>query len=171
MSHRVIHNRRFLGAPQVGDPAPPFALPDASGRMISSDELIGGGPVVLFFYPQDESMGCTVEACGFRDVHSDLAAAGATVVGISPDGVDSHARFREKHDLPYRLLSDPDGEVARRFGVRTFMRRLPGRETFVIDRQGVIRAHLRTLSQPRRHVSLAVEAVRRLSATQAAAGA
>jgi peroxiredoxin Q/BCP len=171
MSHRVIHNRRFLGAPQVGETAPSFTLPDEEGRPVSSDDLFGRGPVVLFFYPQDGSEGCTLEACRFRDVHAELVAAGATVVGISPDATASHAEFRSKHQLPYRLLSDAQGEVARRFGVRTFMRLLPGRETFVVDREGVIRAHLRSLSQPRRHVAMALAAVRRLAPGPVAAEA
>jgi peroxiredoxin Q/BCP len=166
MSHRVIHNRRYLGAPQTGDAMPSFELGDAEGRLVTSDELLQRGPLVLFFYPQDDSAGCTLEACGFRDAYGELRAAGATVVGISPDGAESHARFKDKHQLPYLLLSDREGEVARRFGVRTFLRLLPGRETFVIDGQGIVRAHLRSLSQPRRHVAMALAAVRRLTGGQ-----
>jgi peroxiredoxin Q/BCP len=116
----------------------------------------------LFFYPRDESAGCTIEACAFRDSFDDLAAAGATVVGISSDSVASHARFASRHRLPFLLLADADGQVARAFGVRKFLGLLPGRETFVVDREGIVRGHLRSMSQPQRHVALARRVVARL---------
>jgi peroxiredoxin Q/BCP len=117
---------------------------------------------VVFFYPRDETLGCTVEACAFRDAFDELSAAGVTVVGISADNGDSHRRFRARHALPYALLSDADGSVARRFGVHALWGLLPGRETFVVDESGVIRAHLRSLAQPTRHVALALSVVQKL---------
>jgi peroxiredoxin Q/BCP len=148
---------------KIGELMPAFALPDADGRLVSSGELLGRGPLVVFFYPKDETIGCTREACGFRDVFAELSGAGATVVGISADDGESHRRFRAHHALPYVLLSDVDGQVAERFGVRRMWGLLPGRETFVMDSDGVVRAHLRSLSQPTRHVELALNMVHRLS--------
>jgi peroxiredoxin Q/BCP len=100
-----------------GDSAPDFALPDQSGTTITLDALIAEGPLVLFFYPADFTPVCTREACLFRDGYAELAAAGIEVAGVSPNDVDSHARFEARHALPYRLLADPEKSAARDFGV------------------------------------------------------
>ncbi len=163
MSRESAGRHETARAPHMGDPMPDFSLPDSDGRMVSSVDLLGRGPVVLFFYPRDESPGCTVEACAFRDAFAELVDAGATVVGISADTVVSHARFADRHRLPYMLLSDDRGVVARRFGVRMFMGLWPGRETFVIDQEGIVRGHLRSMSQPQRHVALARRVVARIN--------
>jgi peroxiredoxin Q/BCP len=104
-----------------GAPAPSFALPDQDGRTVRLDEL-RGGPVVLYFYPKDDTPGCTREACDFRDAQARLSAAGARVLGVSPDGPAQHARFASKHGLGFTLLADepaPGGApaVAERYGV------------------------------------------------------
>jgi peroxiredoxin Q/BCP len=162
------HESARAGRPlEVGDVMPDFALPDADGNLVSRGGLLGRGPVVVFFYPRDETIGCTVEACAFRDAFDELSDAGVTVVGISADNGESHRRFRARHALPYPLLTDRDGVVARRFGVRALWGLLPGRETFVVDDSGVIRAHLRSLSQPKRHVELALHVVQQLSSQSA----
>ena len=100
---------------EVGDEAPAFTLTDHAGEPVSLADF-AGRPVVVYFYPRADTPGCTVEACGFRDTWADYEAAGAAVVGISDDPVDDLAAFREKHDLPFVLLSDPDGAVASAYG-------------------------------------------------------
>ena len=121
-----------------GDPAPEFTLVDQDGRITT---LAGfrGSNLVLFFYPKDDSPGCTREACGFRDHYQIFRDAGAEVIGISDDSVESHLRFARKHHLPFRLLADPEGTVRRAYGVHKSFGLLPGRVTFVIDRHGIVR--------------------------------
>jgi thioredoxin-dependent peroxiredoxin len=139
---------------------PRFVLRDSEGREVRSDDLLGRGPLVVFFYPRDESWGCTVEACAFRDQHEDFVAAGAAVVGISPDSADSHKAFAANRRLPYLLLSDPDKRVFQAFGVDDVLGVVTGRETFVMDAGGVVRWRLRSNLMPTRHVRAALEAVR-----------
>jgi len=93
---------------KIGYEAPDFTLQNDQGDEISLTDLLAGGPLVLYFYPADFTPGCTMEACSIRDIHDDLVAVGLTVAGISPQGTASHARFREAHELPFMLLSDPD---------------------------------------------------------------
>jgi peroxiredoxin Q/BCP len=128
-----------------GRKAPPFELPDGSGKTVSLKELLGRGNLVLYFYPKDMTPGCTVEACEFRDIAAGLKAAGAQIVGVSADSPESHRKFIDKHTLNFPLLSDADNRVTRLYGVYK-KKSLYGREfmgiertTFVIDRAGVIR--------------------------------
>jgi peroxiredoxin Q/BCP len=100
---------------KTGDPAPPFALTDAAGERVALQDL-AGSHVVLYFYPKDDTPGCTKEACGFRDAWDDLQKLGVVVLGVSPDSADSHARFAQKYRLPFRLLSDPDKGVLQAYG-------------------------------------------------------
>src|SRR6478752_10856254 len=100
---------------EAGDMAPPFTLADAGGHQVSLKDFAGRN-VVLFFYPADDTPGCTKEACGFRDAWDDLAALGVTVLGVSPDAAVSHRAFAAKHRLPFTLLSDPDRSVMRAYG-------------------------------------------------------
>ncbi len=101
----------------VGDAAPMFEAKDDTGKAWKSSEHVGKGPVVVYFYPADMTGGCTAQACGFRDHSADLKAAGATVVGVSGDTVESHQLFKKAHNLNFTLLADVDGEVAHAFGV------------------------------------------------------
>ena len=129
---------------EAGQPVPDFTLLDADGREVSSASLRGEW-AVLYFYPRDNTPGCTSEACDFRDADDNLRRAGVRVIGISPDGAASHARFAAKQRLPFTLLSDPDGDLSRRFGVwvekNLYGRRSFGvaRATFLIDPEGVVR--------------------------------
>lgn len=129
--------------PKVGDVAPDFALVDHRGETVRLSDF-RGRKVVLYFYPKDDTPGCTREACSFRDDYQRLQEAGAVVLGVSPDPVESHVKFREKYGLPFPLLSDPDHQVAARYGVwkekRMFGRTYWGidRTTFVIDEEGRI---------------------------------
>jgi peroxiredoxin Q/BCP len=119
---------------RVGDLAPEFSLPDQDGTMRSLNELLEGGPVVLFFYPAAMTKGCTKESCHFRDLRAEFAAIGAQRVGISMDSVDKQAAFSTKHGFDYPLLADVDGAVAKQYGVKRKLDLLrTKRSTFVID--------------------------------------
>jgi peroxiredoxin Q/BCP len=137
----------------VGDPAPDFTLLAATGEPVSLSQFKGRSEVVLFFYPKDQSLVCTVEACYFRDSFDALQSAGAEVIGISADPVESHRRFAERNRLPFRLLSDPDGSVRARYGVPRTLGVIPGRVTYLIDSQGIVRHIVSSQFQPGRHVT------------------
>ncbi|HVC53241.1 MAG TPA: thioredoxin-dependent thiol peroxidase [Stellaceae bacterium] len=128
----------------VGDKAPDFTMPtDGSGSVTLSG--LKGKPVVLYFYPKDDTSGCTAEACGFRDALPDYTASGAVVIGVSKDSVASHDKFKSKHSLPFALASDGTGEVCEKYGVwvekSMYGRKYMGidRSTFLIDKDGVVR--------------------------------
>ena len=130
----------FAGTvPKIGQSAPEFSLPDAKGEPHKLADYAGKW-VVLYFYPKDDTPGCTKEACSFRDDLSQLDKLGAQVIGISVDDTDSHAKFAEKYHLPFPLLADKDGKVADSYGALTnlFVIKLAKRYTFLIDPQGNI---------------------------------
>lgn len=147
----------------VGDAAPDFTLANAAGEPVRFSDLWRAGPVVLFFYPKDNTVGCTAEVCAFRDSYEVFTDAGTTVVGISSDSVDSHARFASRHRLPFTLLSDAGGQVRSAFGVPRSLGLLDGRVTYVVDTAGVIRHQFRSQSNIGKHVSTALEVVRGLA--------
>jgi peroxiredoxin Q/BCP len=126
-----------------GQAAPDFELTSDSGERVRLSSL-RGQPVVLYFYPKDDTPGCTKEACEFRDAYDDFRARGAIVLGVSPDGEASHAKFKQKHELPFTLLADPDHEAAEAYGVwverSMYGRKFMGikRSTFVIGVDGRI---------------------------------
>lgn len=124
---------------KVGDQAPDFALPDQKGQLISLSNFIGKSDIVLYFYPKDFTSGCTAEACAFRDSYEIFKEMGAEVIGISSDPEQVHQSFAARHRLPFILLSDRDGSVRKRYGVSPMLGLLPGRVTFVIDKQGLVR--------------------------------
>jgi thioredoxin-dependent peroxiredoxin len=115
---------------QEGVNAVDFALTDAIGNIVHLGDF-KGKKIVLYFYPKDDTPGCTVEACSFRDVYDVILAAGAVVIGISPDGQDSHEKFRNKFNLPFHLLSDPEHKIAEAYGATH-------RSTFIIDEKGIV---------------------------------
>src|SRR5664279_3661458 len=125
--------------PRVGERAPEFTLVGMDGATVKLGELLKRGPIVLYFYPKDETAGCTIEACSFRDSHEEFVKAAAQVVGISRDDQTSHQRFAAKHSLPFQLLSDPTEEVHDAYGVGTTLGVLRDRVTFVIDSHGIVR--------------------------------
>ena len=127
------------GKINVGDPAPDFTLPDQWSRPVRLQDLLGQKTVVLYFYPKDETPACISEARAFRDSYENFTAQGAEVIGVSSDSVRSHRRFATRLGLPFILLSDKDGAVRRLYGVEKTLGILPGRVTYVIDRQGVVR--------------------------------
>jgi thioredoxin-dependent peroxiredoxin len=141
-----------------GDHIPDVPLVNADGATVLLGSLIDR-PVVLFFYPKDNPPGCTAEACSFRDVYQAFVEAGADVIGISSDDTQSHARFRERHHLPFRLMSDPGGTARKAFGVPKTLGILPGRATFVIERDGTILYAFNSQFAPERHVANALAAL------------
>lgn len=149
----------------VGDKVPSFELPDQTGRVVKSSELLGKGPIVLFFYPKDETPVCTREACSFRDAYDELRGAGATVYGISGDSVESHAAFAKNHRLQYGLLADVGDKVRNEiFGVpRGLLGLRPGRATYVIDKDGVVRHKFQAHLEAQAHVDEAIAMVKKLS--------
>ena len=137
----------------VGERAPDFRLPALRGGEVALSDFAGKKNVVLFFYPRDASPGCTVEACTFRDAYEDFITAGAEVIGISSDSVGSHAAFAQKHGLPMQLVSDEGGKVRAAYGVKRTLGIMAGRETFIIDKQGVVRHVFRSQLRVKEHVA------------------
>jgi peroxiredoxin Q/BCP len=147
---------------QTGEKAPDFTLPSQTGEQVRLSDRFREHVVVLYFYPKDETRGCTAEACAFRDSHEVFAEAGAEVIGISSDSVDKHAGFADHHKLPFTLLSDQGGEIRKSYGVPTTLGVLPGRVTYVIDRTGTIRHIFSSMTNIGRHVNDALTVVKDL---------
>jgi peroxiredoxin Q/BCP len=135
-----------------GEKAPSITLKDQNGKMVDTGDLTGKDWLVIYFYPKDETPGCTAEACTFRDHYEDLSDAGATVVGISSDSVRSHKDFAAHHRLPFILLSDTEGKARKAFGVPKSMGLLPGRVTYVIDKEGMVRMIFNSQFKASEHV-------------------
>jgi peroxiredoxin Q/BCP len=159
----MTNENRSRGRVGVGSTAPDFTLPSQTGEMVNLRDLLSRGPVVLYFYPKDETPGCTAEACSFRDSYEVFREAGAEVVGVSSDSVDSHERFATHHRLPFTLLSDAGGELRASYGVRSTLGILPGRVTFVIDRDGTVRHVFSSQMGAQRHVQEALETLSRIT--------
>ena len=151
----------------IGDKAPNFTLPSSTGNAVTLAEVLGSKAVVLFFYPKDDTPGCTVEACTFRDNYQAFVEAGAEVVGVSSDSGASHDRFASKHKLPMTLLTDADGKVRALYGVRPTLGFMPGRATFVIDRSGTIVHTFVSQLRVKTHVEQALAVVKGLERPQA----
>jgi thioredoxin-dependent peroxiredoxin len=151
---------------QVGDKAPDFTLPSQDGEPVRLYDRLGERVVVLYFYPKDNTSGCTAEACGFRDSYEVFTDAGAEVIGVSSDSVGKHASFAGKHKLPFTLVSDQGGRVRKSYGVPAVLGVLPGRVTYVIDRDGTVRNVFSSMTNIGRHISDALETVRQLQAGQ-----
>ena len=153
---------------QVGDKAPDFTLPAQSNGPVRLQYRLGERVVVLYFYPKDDTRGCTAEACAFRDSYEAFTDAGAEVIGVSSDSVGKHAAFAGQHKLPFTLLSDEDSQVRKRYGVPAVLGLLPGRVTYVIDRRGLVRHTFNSMTNINQHVDDALEVVRQLQAEQRA---
>ncbi len=134
----------------VGDAMPAFMLKDQSGKIFNSADYVGKSYLVIYFYPKDESMVCTKEACQFRDSFTDFTKAGAKVIGINAGTVASHKSFADHYNLPFILLSDPDNVVYHKFGVKNKMF-MTGRETFVVDKHGKIVFAYTAMMQGKKH--------------------
>ena len=149
---------------KVGDLAPDFELPSDTGEPVRLSDL-RGRRVVLYFYPKDDTSGCTTQACGFRDAYPEIEEANAVVLGVSPDGVKSHQKFKSKHNLPFTLLVDEDHAVAEAYGVwgekSMYGKKYMGinRSHFVIDEEGRL-VDVQVKVSPKDSVQRAVEAIR-----------
>jgi len=147
----------------VGSKAPDFTLPSQSGEMVSLKDFLGEKVVILYFYPKDDTPGCTKEACAFRDEHEEFGKLDAEVIGVSSDSVESHKRFAEKHNLSFTLLSDEGGRVRRMYGVPNTFGVFPGRVTYVIDESGVVRHVFSSQIGAVKHVEEALKALAAIS--------
>ena len=146
---------------KIGDRAPGFSLPSESGETVDIGNYIGKIPVVLFFYPRDNTAVCTKEACAFRDSYDDFRNIdGAEVFGISSDPVESHKRFSSAYKLPFKLLSDEKGAVRELYGVPKTLGILPGRVTYVIDRNGIVIQIISSQLGYKKHVEEALKALK-----------
>jgi peroxiredoxin Q/BCP len=124
---------------QVGDKIPDFTALKVDGSTFSSASVLGEMPVVIYFYPKDNTSQCTAQACSFRDKYEDFKDLGAEVIGISSDGLASHEKFQKQYKLPFILLSDEDKKIQKLFGVpKALFGMLPGRVTYVADKNGII---------------------------------
>ena len=147
---------------QVGDMAPDFTLPSLTGKPVSLASFIGQKDIVLYFYPKDNTPGCTAEACAFRDSYAVFKDAGAEVIGVSSDSEQSHQRFASVHRLPFILLSDVGGKVRRLYGVPSTFGLLPGRVTYIIDKRGIVRHIFSAAFAPQKHVDEALKVLQTL---------
>jgi peroxiredoxin Q/BCP len=146
----------------VGDQAPDFTLPSQSDESVTLSQFRDKKNVVLYFYPKDESPGCTREACTFRDSYELFTDLGAEVIGVSADTVESHKAFAAHHNLPFKLLSDVDNVVRKLYDVSSTLGFIPGRVTFIIDKKGIVRHVFSSQFQPEKHIEEAREVLKRL---------
>ena len=149
-------------AVKVGDKAPDFTLPSQMGDNVTLSEYFGKRNVVLYFYPKDETRGCTREACEFRDQYDVFTDLGAEVIGVSAQSVESHKSFATHYGLPFILLSDEKNGVRKLYGVPSSMGILPGRVTYIIDKKGVVRHIFNSQLQPEKHIEEALRILKEL---------
>jgi peroxiredoxin Q/BCP len=148
---------------EIGSRIPSFVLPNQEGKDVNIDDFVGKQNLVIYFYPKDDTPGCTAEACSFRDQFVDFKEAGAEVIGISSDSVASHRQFAAKHNLPFTLLSDEDKRVRKLFGVPgDMLGLLPGRVTYIIDKKGVVQHIFKSQLNASKHVSEAIRILKEL---------
>ncbi|MEM9485747.1 MAG: peroxiredoxin [Cyanobacteria bacterium P01_F01_bin.116] len=148
---------------KVGDSAPDFTLQSQTGESITLSSFKGQKSVVLYFYPKDDTPGCTTESCTFRDSFQDFQDLGAEVIGISSDSPDSHQKFANKYSLPFALVSDTDSSVRKAYGVPATLGLLPGRVTYVIDQSGNVRHLFNSQFNPKKHVDEALTVLKGLA--------
>jgi peroxiredoxin Q/BCP len=156
--------RKAMASIGVGASAPDFTKTTQNGDTISLSQFRGEKTVVLYFYPKDETPGCTAEACTFRDNFEDFVEAGAVVIGVSQDSEKSHKSFATHHRLPFLLVSDRDKSLQKAYGVPKTMGLLPGRVTYVIDRDGTVQHVFNSQLNAKKHVREALEVVKQLAA-------
>ncbi|MCH8317476.1 MAG: peroxiredoxin [Bacteroidetes bacterium] len=148
------------------DKAPDFELPDQHGNSVRLYDLTATKNIVLYFYPKDNTPGCTIEAKAFRDNYEVFTDQGAMVIGISSDSEDSHKNFCAKYDLPFTLLSDQGGKVRKLYGVPKTLGLYPGRVTYIIDRQGIIRHIFDSQLNPKQHIDEALKILKTMNKDQ-----
>ncbi len=148
---------------QTGDKCPLFSLPDQNGQQVNISDLIGKTILVIYFYPKDETSGCTREACSFRDSHEDFKDLGCEVIGISSDSVSSHKKFEQNHRLNFTLLADTKKEARKAFGVPpSLFGLISGRVTYIVDLQGTVRGVYNSLTNAEGHIREAMKTVKEI---------
>ena len=148
---------------QVGDKIPHFSAKDSHGNDFDSASVVGKKPAVFYFYPKDNTPGCTAQACSFRDQHEDFKDLGAEVIGISSDSIASHEKFIQKYKLPFILLSDNDKKIRKLFGVKPDLFGLiPGRVTYVADKNGIIQFIFDSMNATN-HIPKALETIKKMA--------
>jgi peroxiredoxin Q/BCP len=148
---------------QIGDNCPSFKLANQFGEFIDSSNLIGTKNLVIYFYPKDDTPGCTKEACSFRDSYEEFKDLGCEVLGISSDSVEDHKKFAEKYRLSFNLLADTSKELRKAIGVPgNLFGLIPGRVTYIIDLKGKIRGVYNSQTNPLGHIEQALELVKKL---------
>ena len=148
---------------KVGDNVPSFTLPDKEGKMVSIEKFLGKKILVIYFYPKNNTAGCTTEACTFRDRYELFAKAGAEVIGISDDSIESHTEFTSSYNLPFILLSDEKNTVRKLFGVSSTLGIIPGRVTYIIDTKGIVRHIFSSQFNPKKHVDEALKIIAQIN--------
>ncbi|TRV47524.1 MAG: peroxiredoxin [Microcystis panniformis Mp_MB_F_20051200_S9] len=149
-----------MAAIKVGDRVPNFSLPSQTGTTVNIGDLIGKKSLVIYFYPKDDTPGCTAESCAFRDSYEVFTDAGAEVIGISADSPQSHQQFAQKYNLPFTLLSDSDNQVRKLFGVPATLFVLPGRVTYIIDKEGIVRHIFDSMLDFKAHVTESLNTIK-----------
>jgi peroxiredoxin Q/BCP len=149
---------------KVGDTAPNFSLPAQNGENVSLGDFRGQKSVVLYFYPKDDTPGCTIESCAFRDQYEVFQAAGAEVIGVSGDSSNSHKNFANKYNLPFTLLSDQGDKVRKQYGATTAFGLIPGRVTYLIDKNGIVQYVFDSMFNFKGHVEEALKTLQQLPA-------
>jgi thioredoxin-dependent peroxiredoxin len=148
---------------KIGSKVPEFILKDQNGKNFDLKSVIGQKNLVIYFYPKDDTPGCTKEACSFRDQYDAFVQANAMVIGISSQSVESHKKFADKYNLPFTLLSDSTNTVRKLFGVQTNENgNIPGRVTFVIDKSGIVQLVFNSNIQPEKHVEEALQILKKM---------
>lgn len=159
----LVPRPHALSVLSVGDTAPEFEGVDQSGRRVTLSDLVRDSAIVLYFYPKDFTPVCTAQACLFRDTEAELAAEGVKVVGVSGDDTASHAKFAEKHQVPYPLLSDPDKQIQKAYEARQLLGLLAKRVTYVIDRNRKIRGVFHHELSAQKHIDAVRSVLRSLA--------
>lgn len=149
--------------PRVGDKAPDFTLEGPDGRTVSLHDYAGAKNVVIYFYPKDFTAGCTAETRAFGESYDAIFDMGAEILGISSDSAESHGSFAQECGARFPLLADVGGKVREAYGAKSSFGILPGRVTFVVDKQGVVRHVFSSQLRPRQHIAEALEALKAIS--------
>ncbi len=146
---------------KIGDKAPSFSLQNQDGKLVTLESLLENTVLVLYFYPKDDTPGCTAEACKFRDDYEVFTDNGAEVVGISSDSKESHIEFSKNYNLPFQLLSDEKGKVRKKYSVPKTMGLIPGRVTYIINSNGRIIHIFSSQFNPQKHIEEAITIIKK----------
>lgn len=150
-------------AVRVGDKCPVFEARDQHGQLVQSSEFIGKKNLIVFFYPKDNTSGCTAEVCSFRDSYEDFLSLDTEVIGISSDSEKSHNNFASKHNLNFHILADKGGKIRKQFGVKgKFFGLIPGRVTYIMDKEGMVKNIFENLFEAELHIKNAKEFISKI---------